>query len=65
MSVIVTDTGFQPDDWTGGFSGQGDAANDTISLDVASDTDPETIALTPSLQMIRIDNGIRHPLQNS
>lgn len=55
MSVIVTDAGFQSDNWTGGFPEPGEAANDTVSLDVASETDPETITLTPSLQMIRID----------
>ena len=55
MSVIVTDQGFQPDSWTDGFPEEDAAANDTTSLDVASDTDPNTIALTPTLQMIRVD----------
>lgn len=55
MSVIVTDQGFQPDSWTDGFPAEDAAANDTTSLDVASDTDPNTIALTPTLQMIRVD----------
>lgn len=55
MNVIVTDTGFQTDDWTDGFPTQGEAANDTVSLDVPSDTDPDAIALTPCLQMIRVD----------
>lgn len=55
MSVIVTDQGFQPDSWTDGFPEEDAAANDTTFLDVASDTDPNTIALTPTLQMIRVD----------
>jgi uncharacterized protein (DUF934 family) len=49
MSVIVTDTGFQPDDWTGGFDG-------ADALDLASDTSIEDIkAAAGSAQMIRID----------
>ena len=43
MTVIVTDEGF------------GEAANDTTSLDLASDTDPQAVALNPGLQMIRVD----------
>ncbi|THD73442.1 DUF934 domain-containing protein [Thalassobius vesicularis] len=55
MSVIVTDAGFGPDDWTGGFTALGEAANDVLSLDVPSDAEPE--ALTEQLahlQMVRI-----------
>lgn len=55
MSVIVTDQGFQPDSWTDGFPGKDKAANDMTSLDVSSDTDPNSIALTPGLRMIRVD----------
>lgn len=55
MTVIVTDTGFGPDDWTHGYCVPGDAANDPLALDLASDTDPSEIALPPGLQMIRID----------
>ncbi len=49
MSVIVTDTGFAHDDWTGGFEG----AN---VLDLASDTDPATLAdKLAGVEMIRVD----------
>ncbi|SNR28201.1 DUF934 domain-containing protein [Puniceibacterium sediminis] len=54
MSVIVTDTGFAPDDWTGGFAAQ-DAATPDTALDLPSDT-PEA-ALDASVMaapMIRI-----------
>lgn len=45
MSIIVTDTGFGPDTWTG-----------DAPLDLASDTDPKTvIAQLPELDMIRVD----------
>ncbi|KIN72169.1 DUF934 domain-containing protein [Sulfitobacter guttiformis] len=54
MSVIVTDTGFQTDDWTAGFCGGG-AANDCAAIDLSSDTAPEEVTLTPALQMIRVD----------
>ena len=55
MTVIVTDAGFQTDDWTAGFPAHGDVANDTVALDLSSDTDPDAVALSPSLQMIRVD----------
>ena len=55
MTVIVTDTGFHSDDWTGGFPAAGDVANDTLSLDLTSDTDPRDVALNPTLEMIRVD----------
>lgn len=55
MTVIVTDTGFHADDWTGGFPAVDTAANDTTALDLPSDTDPDSVALTPALEMIRID----------
>ncbi len=50
MTVIVTDTGFGPDTWTQGF----EAAN---VLDLASDTDPVSLAadLPEGVEMIRID----------
>ena len=40
MTVIVTDQGFQPDDWTDGFTALGDVANDVVALDVPADADP-------------------------
>jgi uncharacterized protein (DUF934 family) len=55
MTVIVTDTGFGPDDWTAGFSAPGEAANDAIALDLTSDTDPGEVPLHGGLRMIRID----------
>lgn len=47
--VIVRDTGFQPDDWTGGFEG-------AEVCDLTSDADIEDLAdKLPTLKMIRID----------
>lgn len=47
--VIVRDTGFRPDDWTGGFEG-------AEVRDLASDADIEELAdKLPTLKMIRID----------
>ena len=43
MTVIVTDTGFAADDWTKDFVLVSEAANDVVSLDVASDADPATL----------------------
>lgn len=54
MSVIVTDNGFAPDDWTVGYCADA-PANDCAALDLASDADPMSIALPQSLAMIRID----------
>ncbi len=56
MNVIVSDTGFAPDDWTDGFVTLEDAANDVVALDVASDTDPdELIDRLGSARMVRVD----------
>ncbi|WP_204113984.1 DUF934 domain-containing protein [Shimia biformata] len=55
MTVIVTDKGFGPDDWTGGFTEASEAANDVVALDLGSDADAETVALTPALEMVRVD----------
>ncbi|WP_170398419.1 DUF934 domain-containing protein [Ruegeria arenilitoris] len=56
MNVIVSDTGFAPDDWTDGFVTLEDAANDVVALDVASDIDPdELIDRLGSAQMVRVD----------
>ena len=54
MSVLVNDDGFHADDWTTGYCTTG-AANDCVALDLPSYTQPEDVALTPTLQMIRID----------
>ena len=49
MTVIVTDAGFGPDTWEGGFEG----AN---VLDLASDIDPTTLAdQLDGVEMIRVD----------
>lgn len=53
MTVIVTDQGFGPNTWTGGFVPLGQCANDTVALDVPSDADPALIPLTAKI--IRID----------
>ena len=44
MSVIVTDAGFGPDNWTAGFTALGEAANDVLSVDLGSDADPADLA---------------------
>lgn len=56
MSVIVTDRGFGPDDWTGGFTPIDVAANDVAALDLPSDTDPVTLTgRLAGVQIIRVD----------
>ena len=56
MSVIVTDTGFAPDDWTRGYSELAEAANDVTALDLPSDADVEALAdKLDTLHMVRID----------
>lgn len=56
MSVIVTDTGFGKDDYTGAFVPLDEAANDVAALDVPSDTDPAALqAQLAGVEMIRID----------
>ncbi|TMM54366.1 DUF934 domain-containing protein [Sulfitobacter sabulilitoris] len=54
MSVIVTDAGFGPDDWTQGYTSL-EAANDAMALDVPSDAAPADIPLCAGVRMIRID----------
>ena len=54
MTILVTDRGFAPDDWTQGFAALG-TANDVAALDVPSDADPDTIPLSPALRMVRVD----------
>jgi uncharacterized protein (DUF934 family) len=56
MSVLVTDTGFGPDDWTGGFTSLDEAGPDATSLDLGSDYSPKGLEQPlPALQMIRVD----------
>lgn len=56
MSVIVTDTGFGPDDWSGTFATHGAADAGATALDLPCDTDPSTLAgRLDRLGMIRVD----------
>jgi len=57
MSVIVKDSGFGADDWTGGFVALADVpANDAgQGVDVPSDAAPDAMAQLVKMQMIRID----------
>lgn len=57
MTVIVTDTGFAPDDWSGAFRHtSSSAANDCDhAVDLPSDTDPAVLELYTNAAMIRID----------
>jgi len=49
MNIVVTDTGFGPDTWTGAF----DAPN---AIDIGPETDPgDLTAALPDLEMIRVD----------
>lgn len=57
MSVIVTDTGFAPDDWLGGFVAfDGDSAGTSTAqaLDLAPDTAPDALDLALDAPLIRI-----------
>ncbi|WP_299962132.1 DUF934 domain-containing protein [uncultured Roseobacter sp.] len=54
MSILVTDTGFAPDNWAEPIVTLG-VANDATALDVPSDADPATIPLCDGLQLIRVD----------
>ena len=53
MTILVTDQGFGPDTWDRGYTPLGEAANDTLALDVPADADPATIPL--GVQFIRVD----------
>ncbi|CUH66718.1 hypothetical protein TG4357_02597 [Thalassovita gelatinovora] len=56
MSVIVTDTGFQADDFTGEFVAFSDVNDATDAIDLGPDADPHDLAdRLPALQMIRVD----------
>ena len=53
MSILVTDTGFAPDDWTGGFASIDEPEAET--LDLAPDTDLHPLRPRLSeLRMIRV-----------
>lgn len=59
MTVIVTDTGFGPDDWTQGYSALDEvsaSSNTALSVDVPSDADPDVLlTLLDRIDLIRID----------
>jgi uncharacterized protein (DUF934 family) len=57
MTVIVTDTGFAADDWSGAYRAADIcAANDCdYAVDLASDADPVTLGHLCNAPMIRID----------
>lgn len=60
MSVIITDTGFAPEDWTHGFTAQEDLAANcaapAVAVDLASDADPASLSnRLAEIDMIRID----------
>lgn len=56
--TIVTDTGFQDDDWAGGYTTPEQCpANDArVAVDLASDADPEVLRdVLDQTPMIRVD----------
>lgn len=53
--TLVTDTGFGPDNWTGGYVPFDGGPTAGRALDVASDVDPVTLADHLHVPMIRID----------
>lgn len=56
MTVIVTDRGFAPEDWTTSITPLAEATATTTALDVPNDTDPATLAgRLDGVEMIRID----------
>jgi len=57
MHVIVTDTGFQRDDWDGGFcvAGEPQVMDMRQCIDIASDTAPDALTGFENAVMIRVD----------
>jgi uncharacterized protein (DUF934 family) len=58
MSIIVTDNGFEAEDWTHGFSAPGSVAANAavVAIDLASDADPASLASRiDAIDMIRVD----------
>lgn len=56
MTVIVTDKGFGPDDWTETYQPLDAAGPDAAALDLASTTDPKTLeGRLDGVAMIRVD----------
>lgn len=59
MSVLVTDTGFHPDDWTGGFVAAPELCRRPcavgLGVDLAPDADPEPLVPHfPAIALLRI-----------
>lgn len=55
MTVIVTDRGFAPDDWTAGFAALADLTPDARALDLPNTADPAAVAPhLGALNLIRI-----------
>ena len=48
MNTLITDTGFNLDDFTPGFDG-------ITALDLASEVDPTTLEVSDQITMIRVD----------
>lgn len=56
MTVIVTDKGFAPEDWTGPITAIDMAGPGTIALDLPNDIDPATLSgRLDTVEMIRVD----------
>ena len=56
MNVIVTDTGFDADDWTGTVVPLSDLTDGAEAVDLLSDADPSALAdRLSSLRFIRVD----------
>ncbi|MFO7758909.1 MAG: DUF934 domain-containing protein [Roseovarius sp.] len=56
MTVIVTDTGFAPEDWTAPITPLDAARASATALDLPNDTDPATLTgRLDGIEMIRVD----------
>jgi len=57
QTVLITDSGFSNDDWTGAIAFGLEAAHsiEVEAIDIPSDSVPEHIFMPPHLRMIRID----------
>jgi uncharacterized protein (DUF934 family) len=56
MSVIVTDEGFVPDDWTSPITPLDEAGARSTALDLSNDADPAELAgRLEGIEMIRVD----------
>lgn len=60
MSILVTDQGFEPDDWTQGFLSldqlPANEGGPVVALDLPSDADPQALSgRIDAIDMIRVD----------